>query len=82
MGWRNLEINHLIIGELIARRSDGRHEQFTGAVPEASGTEIPADDDASGLPRGHQALIRDSKPRLLGTGEAVESTAANGGGSQ
>lgn len=55
MGWRNLEIDHLIIGELIAHRYDVRDDQLNAAASGVSDTETPADTDVSGHPRDHEA---------------------------
>jgi hypothetical protein len=78
MGWRNLEIDHLIIGELITRPATGTDDQRIAPPTGPTDTEEPADTDVSGQPWDHEASIRDrnAAPRRGG-----EGTGGNGGDS-
>ena len=71
MGWRNLEIDHLVIGELITRRYETGDGQFNEPTPGLSDTETPADTDVSGAPRDDGAVdsVQETVPHSHGAGE-------------
>lgn len=71
MGWRNLEIDHLLIGELITRPATcGDDQRIAPSGP--TETEKPADTDVSGLPRDHETSIPDRKTAPRRTPSPIE----------
>jgi hypothetical protein len=69
MGWRNLEIDHLIIGELITRPATRGDDQHIASPPGPTDTESPLTRISAGI-RGimRNRSDRETAPRRGGEG--------------